>query len=110
VTGENHAERDSEVVSFVVTNARPVGRMRNLFALVDVEIQIAGVTFTIVGVQARRLAGGGTSVELPTVKDESGAWRSAIRLPQELYEPLADAVMEFLVDAGLARRRFTTVA
>ena len=110
VTGENQAEGDSEVVRFVVTNARPVTSKRNLFALVDVEMQIAGIAFTIVGVQARRIADGGTSIELPTVKDASGVWRPAIRLPQELYDPLADAVMEFLVDEGLARRRFTAAA
>ena len=87
-----------------VTNARPVAS-KSLFALVDVEMRIAGVVFEILGVQARRTPNG-TAVELPAVRDAGGTWRPAIRLPQELRGPLADAVLQFLVDEGLARPRF----
>jgi hypothetical protein len=58
-------ESGAELVTFTVANARPVDS-KSLFALVDVEMQITGVTFEIRGVQARRIANGGTSVELPT--------------------------------------------
>jgi hypothetical protein len=100
VLPDNQTESGAELVTFTVANARPVDS-KSLFALVDVEMQIAGVTFEIRGVQARRIANGGTSVELPTFKD-GPIWRAAIGLPDELRGPLADAVLQFLVDEGLA--------
>ena len=72
---------ESEPVTMTVTNARPVAS-KSLFALVDVEMRIAGVVFEILGVQARRTPNG-TAVELPAVRDAGGTWRPAIRLPQE---------------------------
>jgi hypothetical protein len=105
---DNQTESGAEQVTFTVAAARPVDS-KSLFALVDVEMQIAGVTFDIRGVQARRIANGGTSVELPTFKG-GPTWRAAIGLPEELRGPLADAVLQFLVDEGLARPRFTTAA
>jgi stage V sporulation protein G len=108
VLPDNQTESGAELVTFTVANARTVDS-KSLFALVDVEMQIAGVTFEIRGVQARRIANGGTSVELPTFKD-GPTWRAAIGLPEELRGPLADAVLQFLVDEGLARPRFTTAA
>jgi hypothetical protein len=108
VLPDNQTESGAELVTFTVANARTVDS-KSLFALVDVEMQIAGVTFEIRGVQARRIANGGTSVELPTFKDGS-TWRAAIGLPDELRGPLADAVLQFLVDEGLARPRFSTAA
>jgi stage V sporulation protein G len=105
VNGSNDTEADTIPITFTVTNARPVDS-KSVFALVDVEMQIAGVAFDILGVQARRLPEGGTSVCLPTFKDKGGTWRPAIRLPDEVRGPLADAVLGFLVDEGLARRRF----
>jgi hypothetical protein len=69
-------------------------------------VRIAGVAFEIMGVQARRLPEGGTSVCLPTFKDEGGVWRPAIKLPDEVRAPLADAVLAFLLEEGLARRKF----
>jgi hypothetical protein len=78
--------------------------------LVDVEMQIAGVWFAILGVQARNAPNGRTSVHLPTYRDTNGTWRSSVRLPAELHEPLCDAVLEFLVDEGLARRKFDAAA
>jgi stage V sporulation protein G len=62
------------------------------------------------GVQARRLPEGGTSVSLPTFKDEGGVWRPAIKLPDEVRAPLADAVLIFLLEEGLARRKFERAA
>jgi stage V sporulation protein G len=103
--GLDYREPDTVPLTFTVTNARPV-RSKALFAMVDVEVQIAGVAFEIMGVQARRLPEGGTSISLPTFKDEGGAWRPAIRLPDEMRAPLANAVLAFLVDEGLARRKF----
>ncbi len=93
------------MVTFVVTNPRRIDS-RKLFALVDVEMEVAGVSFVIQGVQARKVSEG-TSIHLPTYKDHDGAWQSAVRLPEELRDPLAAAVLEFLVTSGLARPRFT---
>ena len=107
--GTDHAEADTVSVTFTVSNARPVDS-KVLFALVDVEVQIAGVAFDIMGVQARRLPEGGTSVSLPTFKDEGGVWRPAIKLPDEVRAPLADAVLIFLLEEGLARRKFERAA
>lgn len=103
--GVDYAEVETVPLTFAVSNARAVDS-KILFALVDVEVQIAGVAFDIIGVQARRLPEGGTAVCLPTFKDEGGIWRAAIRLPEEVRAPLADAVLIFLLEEGLARRKF----
>ena len=98
-------EADTTAVTFRVSNARPV-HARELFALVDVEVLVGGVAFDIIGIQARREPGDKTSVRLPTFKDADGIWRPAIRLPDEVRAPLADAVLTFLMEEGLAKRRF----
>jgi hypothetical protein len=105
--GRSMAEEEqaaTEPVSFAVTRARPINS-KNIFALVDVEMRIADVTFWILGVQGRRLPNGGSSVGLPAYRDTDGQWRPAIELPPELQKPLFEAVLEFLVDEGLAVRR-----
>jgi len=107
--GGDHGDADTVSVTFTVSNARRIDS-KILFALVDVEVQIAGVAFDIMGVQARRLPEGGTSVALPTFKDEGGIWRPAIKLPEEVRAPLADTVLAFLLEEGLARRKFEPVA
>ena len=88
-----------------MTNARAVDS-RALFALVDVKMQIAGIVFSIFGVQARREPDGNTSVRLPTFKDTDGAWKAAVQVPDEVRGPLAAAALAFLVDEGIAKRRF----
>jgi len=52
VLSKDDAESESALVMFTVTNARAISG-KSLFALVDVEMQIAGVCFAILGVQAR---------------------------------------------------------
>ena len=54
-------------MNFTVSNARSVDS-KTLFALVDVEVAIAGIAFEIFGIQARREPGGCTSIRLPTYK------------------------------------------
>jgi stage V sporulation protein G len=109
VTGGDNSQFDSALVAFSVTNARAISS-KFLFALVDVEMQVAGVSFAILGIQARNAPNGCTSVHLPTYRDTNGEWRSSVRLPEELREPLADAVLAFLVDEGLARRKYEVSA
>jgi stage V sporulation protein G len=94
----------TERVAFTVTNARAISS-KSIFALVDVEMQVAGISFSILGVQARHLPAGGSTVNLPAYRDTEGRWRPAIELPEELQKPFIEAVLDFLVDQGLARRR-----
>ena len=93
------------VVTFTVTNARLV-KADKLFAMVDVEMEIAGVAIVICGLQARRLPRGGTSVHLPTYRGPNGSSQVAIILPEEVETPVANAVLAYLVEEGLAE--FTT--
>jgi hypothetical protein len=109
VTGKDDGQFDCALVTFSVANARAISG-KFLFALVDVEMHIAGVSFAILGIQARNAPNGCTSVHLPTYRDTNGEWRSSVRLPEELHEPLADAVLAFLVDEGLARRKYDASA
>lgn len=105
IPDKNAMDRDCETVAFTIGNARPVNS-KTLFALVDVEMRIAGVAFEILGVRARRPPAG-TVIELPALRDRGGTWRPAIRLPPELRAPLMEAVTAYLLETGLARPRFT---
>ena len=67
-------------------------------------MQVASLSFVILGVQIRR-GSDGLLVHLPTHRDLHGAWKPVVTMPEELRGPLSNAVMEFLVDEGLARRR-----
>jgi DNA-binding cell septation regulator SpoVG len=96
-------DAETERVTFTIANLRTINSKR-LYALVDVELQIAGLSFRIIGVQVQR-GSGGLSVHLPTHRDINGAWKPVVEMPEELRGPLSDAVMEFLVDEGMARRR-----
>jgi hypothetical protein len=93
-----HAEdlgSNTAPIRLTVSNARAIDA-KILFALVDVEVVIADIAFDVLGIQARRLPEGGTSVH------------PAIRLPEEVRGPLADAVLVFLVEERLARQKFTS--
>lgn len=88
--------------SITVRNLRPL-RSKTVYALVDADIEIGGITVTVVGVQARHLPGGGTSIHLPTFRDADGVWRAAVILPNEIREALCDAVLGFMVEEGVAK-------
>ena len=96
-------EAETERVTFTIANPRTVNS-KSLYALVDVEVQVAGLAFVIVGVQVRH-GSGGLSVCLPTHRDVNGAWRPVVEMPEELLRPLSNAVMEFLAEEGLAERK-----
>lgn len=98
-------EADTTAVRLTVGNARRV-ESKSVFALVDIAIEIAGVEFSIFGVQARREPNEQTSVRLPTFKDADGNWRPAIQLPEEVKAPLVSTVLAFLVEEGLAQSKF----
>lgn len=95
-------DTDTERVTFTIANPRAVNG-KSLYALVDVDIQVAGLSFRIIGIQIRRDRGSLT-VHLPTHRDVCGIWRPVVEMPEELLAPLANAVMEFLEEEGLAER------
>jgi DNA-binding cell septation regulator SpoVG len=97
-------DADTERVTFTITNLRTINSKR-LYALVDVEIRVAGLSFRIIGVQIQR-GSGGLSVHLPTHRDVNGAWKPVVEMPEELRLPLSDAVMGFLVDEGMAKPKW----
>ncbi len=95
-------DADTDRVTFTIANLRTVNSKR-LYALVDVEIGVAGLSFRIIGVQIQRGIDG-LSVHLPILRDVNGAWKPVVEMPEELRGPLSDAVMGFLVDEGMATR------
>jgi hypothetical protein len=97
----------SSLVSITVLSATPM-RAGKLFALASVEINVDGVLIEIHGIRATRTATGATRVELPTFRDATGQSRAAIVLPEEIYGPTGDAVLEVLIEQGIAKRRFAT--
>jgi hypothetical protein len=98
----------SSTVLITVLWVTPI-RAGKLFALASVEINIGGVLVEIHGIRATRTATGATRVELPTFRDATGQSRAAIVLPEEVYGPIGDAVLEVLIERGIAKRRFTTL-
>jgi stage V sporulation protein G len=94
----------SSTVSITVLSVKPV-KFGKIFALASVEIDIDGVLLVIDGVRAIRVHPIGTRIELPMFRDENGVWRRAITLPDEICGPIRDAVLDALVDQGLAMRR-----
>jgi stage V sporulation protein G len=100
----NGTQTDFSLVSIRVLSVTPM-RAGKLFALASVEIDIDGIQIAIHGVRALN-AVGGTRIELPQFRDHSGALRPAIILPEEIRGPIGDAVIDELVERGLARRRF----
>ena len=96
-------EAETERVTFTIANPRTVNS-KSLYALVDVEVRVAGLSFGIIGVQVRR-GSSGLSVSLPTHRDVNGAWRPVVEMPEEVLWPLGNAVMEFLAEEGLGERK-----
>jgi hypothetical protein len=82
-------------------------RAGRLFALASVEIDIDGVRIEVHGIRAMRVLIGATKVKLPTFCDAAGQSRAAIVLPDEVHGPIGDAVIEALIERGLAKRRFS---
>ena len=98
-------EAETERVSFTIANLRHVST-KKIFALVDVEVRVADLSFWIMGIQGRRAANGSAVVQLPTYRDINGLAKPAIVMPEELRKPLVDAVLEFLAEEGAVRRRY----
>ena len=99
-------ESGSSLVSITVLSVMPA-RAGKLFALVSVEVDIDGVQIAIHGIRALKVADPiGTRIELPQYRDLNGRWQTAITLPEEVRTPIGDAVLNELIERGLAKRRF----
>ncbi len=99
----------SSLVSIIVLSVTPA-RAGKLFALASVAIDIDGVQIEVHGIRALRVEPAGTRIELPKFRDATGILRSAITLPDDIQGPIGDAVLDALIDRGLAKRRFAVPA
>jgi hypothetical protein len=79
-------------------------RRGKLIALASVEVEIDGVAIVLHGIQALRTEAPGTRVELPKYRDARGVWRAAVSLPDEVPRAIGGAVLEALIERGLAIR------
>jgi hypothetical protein len=84
-------------------SVKPV-KFGRIFALASIEIDIDGVLLVIHGVRAIRAQPMGTRIDLPAYRDENGVWRRAITLPEEISGAIGKAVLDELVECGLAFR------
>jgi stage V sporulation protein G len=91
-------------VGISVIDVQPVNAGK-LFALAAVEIDIDGIIIVVHGIQALRNEPAGTRIEYPKYRDASGVWRTAVTLPDEMKRPIGDAVLDVLVERGIAVRR-----
>lgn len=87
----------------------PVAGKSKLLALASAEISVAGVTFTLHGIQVIRIkdpATGreATGVDVPRYRAPNGTWRQAVELPPELHKPLAHGILDECCELGITRR------
>ena len=73
-----------------------------LFALAAVEVEIDGVPIEFPGIRTMTCRRPRPKIELPTYRDAAGRSRVAMVLPEKLRGPTGDAVLDRLVELGLA--------
>ena len=103
VPDETTAETTS--VTCTVLDVRPV-QLSKLIALASVEIIVAGISFTLHGIQVVRRAQDGreiTVARLPSYRGPDGRWLPSVNMPEELKRPIGDAVIAQCLDMGLVR-------
>src|SRR5467141_1102230 len=96
-------EPSSSTVSITVLSVMPA-RAEKLFAFASIEIDIDGVQIGVHGIRATHAGPEAAAIELPKFRDGDGVWRTAITLPEEIYTPIARAVLDELVERGLTAR------
>ncbi len=96
-------EPSSSTVSITVLSVTPA-RAEKLFAFASIEIDIDGVQIGVHGIRAMHAGPEAAAIELPKYRDGDGLWRTAITLPEEIYTPIARAVLDELVKRGLTAR------
>jgi hypothetical protein len=99
------SEQSIGLARITVLSIEPIESAR-VFALASVEIDIDGVVLVVHGIQATRCDPVGTKITLPKFRDHKGVWRPAVSLPDEVKEPIADAVLDAMIERGVAKRRF----
>ena len=95
---------DTTTAVITVLSFIPLANAGKLLALADVELVLDDVPLIIHGVQVRA-DGDGTKIALPRYRSPSGEWISAITLPDEVREPMGDAVIAAGIEAGLLKER-----
>jgi len=65
---------------------------------------IDGVQIGVHGIRAMHAGPEAAAIELPKFRDADGVWRTAITLPEEIYTPIARAVLDELIERGLTAR------
>lgn len=93
---------NSTTVSITVLSVTPA-RAQKLFAFASVEIDIDGVQIGVHGIRATHAGPEAAAIELPKFRDAGGVWRTAITLPEEIYTPIARAVLDALIERGLTK-------
>jgi len=93
----------SSKISITVLSVTPA-QAKKLFAFASVEIDIEGVQIGVHGIRATHAGPDAAAIELPKFRDADGVWRTAITLPEEIYAPIAGAVLDELVEQGLTAR------
>ena len=93
----------SSTISINVLSVTPA-RAQKLFAFASIEIDIDGVQIGVHGIRAMHAEPEAAAIELPKYRDGDGVWRTAITLPEEIYTPIARAVLDELVERGLTAR------
>ena len=95
---------DTTTAAITVLSITPLANAGKLLALADVELVLDGVAMIIHGVQVRA-KGDETEVTLPRYRSPTGEWKAAISLPDEVREPMGDAVISAGIEAGLLKER-----
>lgn len=105
---------ETALVRCTVREIHPVSAGR-LLALATVEVEIEGVVLVVEGVQVLRFPATRdeperTGVDLPRYRDRHGVWRPALKVPEEIRQPLGDAILERCCEMGITRRLTTKPA
>lgn len=100
---------DTTTVYVRVLTVTPVTGKSKLLALASAEITVAGVAFTLYGIQVIRMrdqatGAEATGVDVARYRAPDGTWRQAIDLPPELHKPLAHAILDECCELGITRR------
>lgn len=91
---------ETSTATITVLHLSPISGAGKLRALADVELLIDGVAMVIHGIQVRA-DGDGTQIALPRYRASDGQWRAALPLPEEVREPMGDAVIAAATEAGI---------
>jgi stage V sporulation protein G len=107
--GPQYDDAGASRVASTVLSVTPA-RAGKLFALASVEIDIDGVQIEVHGIRALGVQPVGTRIELPEFRDALGILRPPVTLPEEVRGPIGDAVLDVLVERGLASWRIAAPA